>query len=334
MVCAAYGWSWIWWFTGFSLDPELQGLRLSFFILGGFGPAVGGVITMRLQNGDRDSGSLKWTAFAIGAILTIAAFAIFRLDFLGVISQSHAASILAFPADSPAYVYAFMLLPVLVSAWVISSVQSRNQGLRSWLRGIVPDRRAWRWALPVLLFYPVLMVGSNLLADLLGMEYEQQPQYLLEPVSIWLPVMFLKMFTVALLTGGNEEYGWRGVLQPLMQRSFNPLIAGLIIGVIWELWHFPIVLEGIYGDGPVLALVANRMLSVVLFAVMLAAIYNRSGGSVFLCILFHACLNSQPAAFGGSMLALPLGIAIIVAMVIGLKLWRRDRAFVPEAGSS
>jgi len=180
----------------------------------------------------------------------------------------------------------------------------------------------------VLLFFPVLLIGSNYLADLLGMEYPQ-PKYLQDPVSIWLPLMFVRMFTVAMLTGGNEEHGWRGVLQPLLQRSMGPLAAALIIGVLWELWHLPLILGGVYGEGNIALMIIGRMLTTVPFAILLATIYNGTRGSIFLSVLFHASINSQIGLFGGSQLATLTGTLVVIALVVVLRMWRRDSGFIP-----
>lgn len=39
--------------------------------------------------------------------------------------------------------------------------------------------------------------------------------------------------------GPVEEIGWRGLALPLLQRKMAPLWAGLILGLIWGLWHLP-----------------------------------------------------------------------------------------------
>jgi membrane protease YdiL (CAAX protease family) len=44
---------------------------------------------------------------------------------------------------------------------------------------------------------------------------------------------------VALFIGPIEEFGWRGVALPLLQRKFAPFWAGLILGGIWGAWHIP-----------------------------------------------------------------------------------------------
>lgn len=330
MVIITYVWTWSFMFTSINLLSGPQGLKLALFLLGGFGPAIGGVLTLRLQSGKRKTGKTAIGGFLVGAGLALTALAMFRFDVLGVTSANGPVvqSILSFPADSPIYVYALMSLVVLASGYVFASIQSNNQRLCSYFAGLVPDRKALTLAIPVILFFPVLLVGSNFLADLLGMEYPQ-PKYLQDPMSIWLPLMFIKMFTVAILTGGNEEHGWRGVLQPLLQRSMSPLAVALIIGVVWELWHFPLVLGGIYGEGNVTFIVIGRMLAVVPLAFLLATIYNGTRGSIFLCVLCHACMNSQFALFGGSQLANLAGIVIVIALVVVLRMWRPGSGFVP-----
>ena len=330
MIVTTYVWTWSFWFSSLNLASDIQGLRLALFLLGGFGPAIGGVLTLRLRPGDRKPKSSSIGSFLIGAGLAFVALAMFRFNVLGVTGANGPTvkEILNFPADTPIYVYALMSLVVLVSGFVFASIQSSNQRLSSYFAGLVPDRKALALAIPVILFFPILLISSNFLADLLGMEYPQ-PKYLQDPMSIWLPLMFVKMFTVAILTGGNEEHGWRGVLQPLMQRSMSPLVAALIIGVVWELWHLPLVLGGIYGEGNAALIIVGRILAVVPMAFLLAMLYNGTRGSIFLCVLCHACMNSQFNLFGGSQLANLLGILIVIALIVVLRMWRQSSGYLP-----
>ena len=53
-----------------------------------------------------------------------------------------------------------------------------------------------------------------------------------------LPFHFL---IVATIGGGlDEEVGWRGMAQPLLQRHLTPLPANLVLGIIWAVWHLPL----------------------------------------------------------------------------------------------
>lgn len=325
MLILTFAWSWAFFGSGIFLVDEPQGLKLALFILGGFGPAVGGIVTLRLQPGDRGGGLPPILPFTVGAGLAAIALACFRYDLFRVTGT---AGVLDFPDDSPAWVYAVMLAPVLVSGWVFASVGSRNRRLRAWFYGLVPDGRTLGLALGVLAFFPALLISANILADLAGMAYPE-PRYRTESVALWGPFMVVKLFTVFMLTGGNEEHGWRGVLQPLLQRRMAPLWAALLIGVVWELWHLPIVLGGIYGEGPWWQVTLGRMAAVIPFAFLLSFLYNGTRGSIFLCVLMHACINAQVSLFAGSPLALPLGWGVVLAGVLVMRYWRRDSGYHP-----
>ena len=49
----------------------------------------------------------------------------------------------------------------------------------------------------------------------------------------------LALMGFMLFLGPVEEFGWRGVAQPLLQRHVAPIWAGLLIGATWGFWHFP-----------------------------------------------------------------------------------------------
>ena len=97
-----------------------------------------------------------------------------------------------------------------------------------------------------------------------------------------------------------EELGWRGWLLPRLQARMSPLVASLVIGVVWTFWHTPMFwfpgaaipsfLE--LGAGVVLLYLAQITGESVLFTLL----FNRSGGSVLLAIVFHTTFNTAEAA--------------------------------------
>lgn len=50
-------------------------------------------------------------------------------------------------------------------------------------------------------------------------------------------------------TALGEEIGWRGFLVPELSKSFNYTKTSLITGIIWAVWHFPILLFADYNSG-------------------------------------------------------------------------------------
>lgn len=55
--------------------------------------------------------------------------------------------------------------------------------------------------------------------------------------------LFILPFMLIMTTfigGGNEELGWRRVMQPILESKFSFPIAALITGSVWAVWHSPL----------------------------------------------------------------------------------------------
>ncbi len=129
--------------------------------------------------------------------------------------------------------------------------------------------------------------------------------------------MIIVLVPMMLVGGGNEEVGWRMILQPELEKKFGFHLAALITGVIWWIWHLPIFF--IKGT-------ANADMNYILFGVMclslsyaLATIRKVSNG-VFPCILTHCLINGLSAillfSFGWVSCLTTLIVMIIVSVVV------------------
>lgn len=329
LVLITFAWSWACFFAAFWLFDDQPPIRLSLFILGLFGPAIGGVVTLRSLATRRVHRQPRSMAgFLVGASLAVIATLAIVFDVFRV-TEGPGEWLLLLPDDTPAVAYTAFLLPVLISGWIFAQRQSRLLLVRSYFRGLVPDRRALMCLVPVLLFFPLLFVVARFASGILGLELEPEP-YRELPLSLWLPQMLTKLVMVAVLTGGNEEHGWRAVMLPLLQRYRSPLVAALLIGVVWEFWHLPIWMSGLYGDGHPLLLMLSRLPASLMLSVLFVALYNGSGGSIFLCVLFHACANTMPRFFAPTPPVIPLALLFVIGVVFATKMWRRGSGYVPE----
>ncbi len=330
-IIMTYIWSWSFW-VPIHIENLPPGMKMALTFMGVFGPAMAGSILLRLRENALSLKPVFGTGFAVGALFAVAAIAMFQVNLLGVTEMAPKDDI-TFPAHSPWYVYGLMGLVVFTSGFVFSNVQNSAPTIRAFYRGLVPNRRTLLLAVPLLLFLPTILFGANLIATLTGLPYEQ-PEHLQLPTSTWLPLMAVKLFTVAMLTGGNEEHGWRGVLLPILQQRFSPLTATLIIALVWEPWHLPITLDFLNGNPNLIPLLIGRMIFILPIAFLMTFVYNASGGSIFLCVLLHACFNTQVRMFAGSELFVPLLMLTVIALIIFLKPWRRDRGYIPSPTST
>lgn len=118
-----------------------------------------------------------------------------------------------------------------------------------------------------------------------------------EPVNTvpWLmtPLLFIQI----LLIGGalGEEFGWRGFAYKRMYKVMPPLMATLILGIIWSLWHLPLF----YMEGTVQSSMPiwQFLLQNTLLAFFYTWLYHRTRGNLWLMIYLHAVANTSAALF-------------------------------------
>ncbi len=103
-----------------------------------------------------------------------------------------------------------------------------------------------------------------------------------------LPFHFL---IVATIGGGlDEEVGWRGMAQPLLQRQLSPLSANLVLGVIWAVWHLPLWLDP--NSAQSAYPIALYALVIVGHSLVTGYLYNASGGSLLVAVIAHSANNT------------------------------------------
>jgi len=120
-----------------------------------------------------------------------------------------------------------------------------------------------------------------------------------EEINLWVLVaaqvfqaVLISPFINGIATLG-EEFGWRAYLQPKLM-VLGPRRAMLLVGLIWGVWHWPVILMGHnygldYPGAPFLGPLA--MLWFTLTAGTLLGWLAFKGGSVWPAVIGHAVLN-------------------------------------------
>ncbi len=102
--------------------------------------------------------------------------------------------------------------------------------------------------------------------------------------------MLFPIFLINMLMNVWEEIGWRGFALPRLQSCYTALVASLIVGVLWGLWHLPLLLMKDYpmSNYPFIPFFIGITASSVLYT----WIYNNTKGSLLLATVFHAAGNT------------------------------------------
>ena len=149
------------------------------------------------------------------------------------------------------------------------------RGLRSFFSRLFYWRCAPVWWAFILIGIPVVFMTGSLIKG--GPLLAPVPP---EGVGAMVALMFMMLFL-----GPMEEFGWRGVAQPLLQRHVAPFWAGAIIGAAWGVWHLPaFYLAGVvYENWSFLPFFIGN----VTLAILVTPIFNSARGSLLLPMLFH-----------------------------------------------
>jgi membrane protease YdiL (CAAX protease family) len=152
------------------------------------------------------------------------------------------------------------------------------------------------------------------------------------------PVMLIPAFIIMFLVGGglDEEIGWRGYALDRLQSKFSALIASLLLGVVWVVWHLPVFF--LPGTNQALIPFWLFTLSVIPLGVMMTWVYNNTNKSIFAAAFFHTIGNlshelfrimpteSSPALTGFVILTVLYYLAaIVITIVFGAKTLRKGQ---------
>jgi len=182
----------------------------------------------------------------------------------------------------------------LIAALIVVSVTEGRVGLRSLGSRLLRWRVGWIWY--------VVALGLPLAVRLLSAELN---------VALGAPAVafsglawssFALVFGMRLINPLDgplgEEPGWRGYALPRLQINRSPMVAAVFLAALVAGWHLPLVAMGQLAPVGLPATFAITIVYVWLF--------NRTGGSVLLTMLFHSCQGAlQPGDhwFTGTVLA-------------------------------
>jgi membrane protease YdiL (CAAX protease family) len=199
--------------------------------------------------------------------------------------------------------YAPWLLPLMLSPGV-SAILTKLIFDRS-LKGLgwKPGPAKWLglgYLLPIL--YGAVVYGIVWLVGLGGFTTEaiagQMAELGMADAPAWqmVAVYMLLMGTIVYVRGGllysfGEELGWRGFLFPELHRMTSFTTASLISGVVWALFHLPVMLFSDYNST---APIAFQVVVFFISAIANTFVYNwlrAKSGSVWPAVLLHASHN-------------------------------------------
>jgi membrane protease YdiL (CAAX protease family) len=210
-----------------------------------------------------------------------------------------------------------------ISGILMNGLISGRAGLRELFSRLLRWRVSVRWYAVAILFAPLLVTA--VLLSLLLTSQEYLPGLINTSDKVGLLVFGIAW---GLIGGGLlEELGWTGFAVPNLRKRYSILTTGLIVGILWGIWHFLIAFwssGSLAGETPLAIFVAGFLIfylgALPAFRVLLVWTYDRTE-NLPVVMLMHASLSSstlilQPLAAGMPFLIWNLVLAAVMWGVV------------------
>jgi membrane protease YdiL (CAAX protease family) len=227
-----------------------------------------------------------------------------------------------------------------LAAFIMTATTEGREGVRRLLGRYVLWRVGLRWYLIALIGVPlIILLGTMVYSmELPNLGALGGPSYLLS---------YLATFALVTVLGGPllEEGGWRGFALPRMERLHGPLLASVVLGILWALWHLPEFLvpswTAAMGGGGILVITLFT-LSAITFTIVITWVFNNTRASVLLAILVHASIDTFSTTLGAifpakavaSGFPFLIGFGVVALVLIVLTRGRLDYGRLAEAQSA
>ena len=203
----------------------------------------------------------------------------------------------------------------LIGGSVAIWMDGGREGLAEWWKRITHWRIGGNWYRAALL---ITFLAAAIPVTIFGLIGGFSPSNL--PFVYILGLLFVQL----LRSGFGEEPGWRGFLLPRLKARFEGEKHIWVLGLIWSIWHWPIVIirtMSMMQDVTLPQMVITIVMSLAWNAMSLIGLtfiyvwlYNKTQ-SVFLSIVFHAFSNIFFLFWLSSFLITPQTAGIAIALM-------------------
>lgn len=133
----------------------------------------------------------------------------------------------------------------------------------------------------------------------------------------------------------GEELGWRGFAQNELQKKYSPLIASVIVGFWWGLWHLPIWFTNGFMGIDLIKYIVIFMISIITISIIMTAFYNLNK-NLLIPIIIHQLFNFLISIINGDLIdilmynAILYFIVAIILIIINPKeiLYKRGKGYL------
>ncbi|MFX0096018.1 MAG: lysostaphin resistance A-like protein, partial [Candidatus Hodarchaeota archaeon] len=175
-----------------------------------------------------------------------------------------------------------------IAACIIIAIIKGKDGLKELRDNLIKWRVGISWYIIAIGLPIIVSIFSYLLYILLN----GSPDFSLVPLwFVYFPLLSLYLI--------GEEIGWRGFATPQLLKKYNPLVVGLLMGVMWALWHLPVFIIPEHPQSEVPF--EWYLVLAISTTIIITWLYLKTEGSILLAMILHGAIDATffifPMAF-------------------------------------
>jgi uncharacterized protein len=185
------------------------------------------------------------------------------------------------PLDVPVTDFIAAFTPLIAACILVYKEEGTIAAIKTLLKRTFDFSRIRQkiWYLPVILLMPIIYLLIYGVMQLFRLPL---------PVEVEIPFLKNALISVAFfILATGEEVGWSGYAVDAMQERWSALTTAIAIGLVWAIGHYPSIIQ----QGGDFILILWATLGTVAMRILIVWLYNNTGKSVFVCILFHTMAN-------------------------------------------
>lgn len=203
-----------------------------------------------------------------------------------------------------------------ITAIALTYFREGSNGLKLLFKRFKEINIGIKWYVFTILIFLIIGFGQIMINRSLGNRFDFS--LYLKQIGSLIPLIIIGPL--------SEEFGWRGYLLEKLQIFLKPLLASLIVGTIWGLWHLPLFYMIGTSQYELNLPFLSFILSTISSSIIMTYIYNNTKSSIWSAVFAHwiytyvAQVNSTGVTRSNTynwLEAAPgAAIAIIIALII------------------
>lgn len=173
-----------------------------------------------------------------------------------------------------------MAVSPMITALILLHRESGSVGVKELFKRCFDYKRIKRkvWYIPIFFLMPSIMVLVNVLKGDIPATV---------PVSQLPVLMVLISCVLFFIESLSEEIGWQGYAFDPLQTRWNALIASLVLGFFWAIWHSIPFIQMHQSTSWIIW----QSINILVTRIIIAWLYNNTDKSLLAAILYHSMYN-------------------------------------------